>query len=354
MTDPYTFFHITTSRFEFRYNIHMTDPLFVLKEALAQVRSSDAVAVLTHNNPDPDAIAAGFGLGHIIHVLTGARVELFYGGIIGRANNRAMVETLQIPMVSATTLSLLKHRHICLVDTQPGMRNNVLPCDRVPLLVVDHHPLHEPQGKSLFMDHREIMGSSSTIVAEYLRLLDISIEAPMATALFYGIKTDTEGLARDCSETDRDMYLALYPQVNPEWLNQIENPDLPREYYRDIGEAVMSCRVTGELLVADLQDCFTPEMPAEMADFFLRMQNVTLTFVYGTYENTIHFSLRSSRKDIRLGRLALLLVEGIGSAGGHNRAAAGQIPYEPASVRIMMERLFHFFAVEPGQFTTIY
>ena len=332
----------------------MTHGVSILKEALEQVRPSDSVAILTHNNPDPDAIAAAFGLSHIIHVSTGAQVELFYGGIIGRANNRTMVDTLDIPLHSATTLSMLKHRHICLVDTQSGMKNNVLPCDRVPLLVVDHHPLHEPAGKCRFMDHRETVGSSSAIVAGYLHELELSIEPQMATALFYGIKTDTEGLARDCSDDDRDMYLKLHHLVNPEWLNRIENPDLPVEYYQDIGEAVMNCRVCEGLLIADVDNCFTPEMPAEMADFLLRMTGINLAFVYGSYEGTTHFSIRTSRSNIRLGRLALALVDGIGSAGGHNRAAGGQIPVSPEHIRIMLERFYHFFAVEPGQFSPIY
>lgn len=332
----------------------MEEPLQILSGALEQVRSSDTVAILTHNNPDPDAIAAAFGLGHLIHVNTGARVELFYGGIIGRANNRTMVDILQIPLKPATTLSMLKHRHICLVDTQAGMRNNILPCDRIPLLVVDHHPLHDPPGQFRYMDHRVTLGSSSAIVAEYLHHMQLSIEPALATALYYGIKTDTEGLSRDCSETDREMYFHLYPLVNPEWLNQIEHPDLPQEYYRDIGDAVLSSRTAGDLLISDLETCFTPEMPAEMADFLLRMAEIRVAFVYGTYDGTIHFSIRTSRSDIRLGRLALTLVDGIGSAGGHNRAAGGQIPFSSENLRKMLERFYHFFAVEPGQFNPIY
>lgn len=332
----------------------MTQSWNDLNETLDRIQPEDRVAILTHNNPDPDAIAAAFGLARLIEHLRGCRPELLYGGIVGRASNRSMVRLLDIPMCPIPLHDNLDFDHYCLVDTQPGMQNNMLPDDIVPLLVVDHHPLPNEAPAPIYFDHRTEVGSTSTMITQYLTSHDVSIDAKLATALFYGIKTDTEGLARDPGELDREMFFFLYSRIDPELLNRIETPDLAMEYYRDIGDAVLSCRVCDHVLIADLDDCFTPDMPAEMADFLLRMDGIEVAFVYGLFEGIVHFSLRTSLSALRLGRLALILVADIGTAGGHNRAAGGQIPYAPDHVRIMLERFYHFFAMEPGQFAMIY
>ncbi len=332
----------------------MTQSLDQLKHTIGRIQPEDRVAILTHNNPDPDAIAAAFGLARVIRQTQGANSQILYGGIVGRANNRAMVRHLEIPIQHITLHSQLDFDHYCLVDTQPGMQNNMLPDSIVPLLVVDHHPLPDEGAAPDYFDHRLELGSTSTIITQYLTSHDVEIDSRLATALFYGIKTDTEGLARDSGELDREMFFFLYPKIDPELLNRIENPDLSIEYYRDIGDAVLSCRVCDHVLIADLDDSSTPDMPAEMADFLLRMNGVEVAFVYGLYQGIVHFSLRTSLPALRLGRLALVLVNEIGTAGGHNRAAGGQIPYTPDNVRIMLERFYHFFAMEPGQFSMIY
>jgi hypothetical protein len=49
--------------------------------------------VLTHDNPDPDAIASAAGLGFLIERISGIPVTVAFGGIIGRAENRSLMES---------------------------------------------------------------------------------------------------------------------------------------------------------------------------------------------------------------------------------------------------------------------
>ncbi|NOZ12859.1 MAG: bifunctional oligoribonuclease/PAP phosphatase NrnA [Acidobacteria bacterium] len=325
-----------------------------LKQLLDTISPKDKICILTHNNPDPDALGAAFGLQKLFSHHSGINGDIVFNGIIGRMNNKQMVKLLEIPLRHLSAVNLDDYRHLCLVDSQPGMQNNSFPAGRPALIVVDHHPAGGKEFQCKFLDHRMNTGSTSTIIASYLRNFDIPVSQKLATALFYGIKTDTDGLARDSSNLDRELFFNLYPQIHPELLNQIETPDLPRKYYHDVGDAVLSGQVYEHILIADTDETFNPDMPAEMADFFLRMEGIEIVLVYGRYKNTLHFSLRTSMNGIRLGGLAILMVEGIGTAGGHTRAAGGQIPFSAANVRMMLERFYHFFAVEPGQFHPIY
>src|SRR5215208_2925344 len=47
--------------------------------------------IVTHDNPDPDSIAAAVALGHVLEECAGVETEVGYGGIIGRAENIAFV-----------------------------------------------------------------------------------------------------------------------------------------------------------------------------------------------------------------------------------------------------------------------
>lgn len=325
-----------------------------LKQLLADLSDKDRICILMHNNPDPDALGSAYGLQALFAHQCRAATDIVFNGIIGRMNNKLMVKLLDIPIRHFSAVNLDDYSHLCLVDSHPGMQNNIFPANRPALLVVDHHP---PEGNAFdcqFLDLRVDAGSTSTIVASYLINLDIPIPRQLATALFYGIQTDTDGLARDSSNLDREVFFSLYPNIHPELLNQIENPDLPRKYYHDVGDAVLSGLLSDHILVADTDQTFNPDMPAEMADFFLRMEGVEIVLVYGRYKDTLHFSLRTSMDAIQLGGLAILMVEGIGTAGGHTRAAGGQVPFTAENIRIMLERFYHFFAVEPGQFQPLY
>ena len=338
----------------FMYNERTMKQIDKLKKLLAGISDKDSICILMHNNPDPDALAAAYGLQALFAYQCKAVADIIFNGIIGRMNNRQMVKLLEIPIRHLSTVNLNDYRHICLVDSQPGMRNNSFPTGHPAFIVVDHHPAGDNKFQCEFLDHRMNTGSTSTIIASYLKEFNIPLSRKLATALFYGIKTDTDGLARDSSEKDRQLFFSLYPEIQPELLSQIENPDLPKKYYHDVGDAVLSGQVYEHILVADTDQTFNPDMPAEMADFFLRMEGVKIVLVHGQYKNTLHFSLRTSMDGIRLGGLAILMVEGIGTAGGHSRAAGGQIPYTSENLRIMLERFYHFFAVEPGQFQPLY
>ena len=97
--------------------------------------------VLTHDNPDPDALASAQILARILRQAFRQTVTVAYGGIIGRAENRELVKSLRLPFSHVRHLSFRKYRRFALVDTQPRSGNNQLPSRIVPDVVIDHHPV---------------------------------------------------------------------------------------------------------------------------------------------------------------------------------------------------------------------
>ena len=152
--------------------------------------------ILSHDNPDPDALVSAALLGVLLKRRFGARYTLGYAGIIGRAENREMVRSLRLRLSRLAHLSLSNYRHFALVDTQPGTGNNQLPEHIVPDIVIDHHPLRKKSTLAPLCDIRPQYGATASIVAEYYLAADLEPNREAATGLVYAIRTETRISAR--------------------------------------------------------------------------------------------------------------------------------------------------------------
>src|SRR6185503_13720178 len=116
-------------------------PPFDLERALAGLAGRRSLLIYTHDNPDPDALAAALGLQRLAEHELNIDTTLTYGGIVGRAQNRAMVENLKMPLTPVERIDLGQFDAIALVDSQPETGNNSLPPGHRIDVVIDHHPL---------------------------------------------------------------------------------------------------------------------------------------------------------------------------------------------------------------------
>src|SRR5262245_7428388 len=137
-----------------------------LLEALDRQRS---LVILPHDNPDPDALASAAAIKYLASTLLEKDAQIVLGGIVGRAENRAMLTYLNITLVPVGDVHLNGDTGVVLVDTQPGRSNNSLPEGVTPLAVIDHHPAYARYADVPFLDLRDQYGATSTILTEYIR-----------------------------------------------------------------------------------------------------------------------------------------------------------------------------------------
>ncbi len=298
----------------------------MINKLLEAVKSKRKVLIQTHNNPDPDTIAAAFALKNLLNVTLKKRVTIAYMGIIGRAENREMVKLCKIDMHLMSKLNVARYDYLIVVDTQPGAGNVYDVKERRPDAIIDHHNIRAASSCSAFQDIRVHYGSTSTIVAEYYKTLNIIPDTNTATALYYGIKTDTFGTGRGNTQADMDMISYVYPYVSPGKLTKIETPDLPRYYFKNIKKAIEQSVIIDTVLLCDLGEVRNADLIAEMSDFLLRMRDIKCTFVVGKIEDTCFFSLRYKTSKKSVGHIAISIVKGIGYGGGHMKSAGGQVP----------------------------
>jgi len=173
---------------------------------------------------------------------------------------------------------------------------------------------------------RSRYGATSTIVYEYLTQAGIEIDVQTATALLYGIRSDTNDLGRERTRADVDAFLALYPAVNLRALSLIRRGPLPREYFRVVSSALRDARTYGHAIVCSLGPVDNPDTIAEVADLLLRNEESSWAMVSGCNDGKVRFSLRASQADANAGAVARRMAGRRGGGGGHRMYAAGQVP----------------------------
>jgi nanoRNase/pAp phosphatase (c-di-AMP/oligoRNAs hydrolase) len=323
-----------------------------LEELFEALKGVDNLLILTHNNPDPDAIASAVALKFLLANKLGFESHISYGGIIGRAENKALIRCLGHPLRHLTNLSLDETIPIAFVDTQPGAGNNALPAGAAVAIVIDHHPWQEATSMAGFVDVRHKVGATSTILTEYLQAAGLEPTPLLATALFYGIKTDTRGLGRsNVCPADVAAYLYLQPRLEVEVFAEIEYAQVPVDYFRSFDTALRAVRTYNGVVIAHIGQTKYPDIAAETADFLLPLEGSRWVICTGVYEGVLILSVRTPRWQGEAGQLAQAIVGRDGVAGGHGVMAGGQVPLrgrDPAQVvQQLGQRALQYLKVTP-------
>jgi nanoRNase/pAp phosphatase (c-di-AMP/oligoRNAs hydrolase) len=310
-----------------------------LKRLYDTVSGAESVLILPHNDPDPDAIASALALRYVLEQRLSIKTIIAYKGIIGRAENRALVRYLGSPLRRLTAQDLRQPMPIALIDTQPGTGNNALPPNSTASIVIDHHPWHEATAAARFADIRTEVGATSTILTEYLQITGLEPAPPLATTLFYGIKTDTLGLGRGASPADARAYFYLQPRIDVEALVEIERAQVPPEYFKSLTATLQAARIYDGVVNSYMGQLKYPDLAAEMADLLLRLQGTQWAMCMGTYQDNLILAVRTRRPRGGAGQFMRSIVGGRGTAGGHGTMAGGQVPLQDQDPQELVTQL---------------
>lgn len=298
-----------------------------LDRLFSLAKGRKAALVLTHDNPDPDSLAAAWALIYVLEKKARVPGRIAYGGIIGRAENAAFVKVLKVPVVPVSQVVFDECDLFGLVDTQPSVGNHSLPPRFPAEIVIDHHPVREEELLAPYADVGGIYGATSTLLTEYLRAARLEPSAELATALYYGIKADTRNLERETADPDVDSYLWLFPRIDRTLLAQIEHPDVPARYFQLYHAAIERARVYTGAVVTDLGEVYSPDMVAEVAERLSFLDGAKWSLAAGSYRHQLYLSLRVSDRRMRAGKLIRdVCADFGGSAGGHGSMAGARIP----------------------------
>ena len=299
-----------------------------LRRFIEAARGKRKPLVHLQHNPDPDALASGVAIQYMLKRLMGLDTILTHTGQVGRSENRSMLRWLGIRIIPSYKVEYADYDLVAVVDTHPGSGTCRLPGGVVPDIVVDHHPMDEAmEGVAVpFLDTR--FGSTSTMVGWLMVENNIPASQRVATALVYGIKTDTLDLSRSENPYDERVYHEMYDRSDRQILRRIQRARLPQDYFQVLERGLRRARVTDFAVTTYLGKVEHSDAVAEMADLLFRLEGMRWAMVAGVKGPMMYLSIRAVRAEgVDAGRVASVISDG--SGGGHETFAAAQI-HRPA------------------------
>jgi nanoRNase/pAp phosphatase (c-di-AMP/oligoRNAs hydrolase) len=275
-------------------------------------------------NADPDAMASALALKRIL----AGRVDevgIAHVNEVSRPDNLAMIRLLRIPTKRYTPLLRAQYDKFALVDSQPHHHPDFRD---VPFsIVVDHHP--RVDGSPVRADFVDIIaeyGSNSTIFTEYLYNLNIRPGKLLATALLYGIKTDTQSFERDFHDMDMRAFRYLAKFYSRAILHKIIRSEFKLEWLAYFAQAFRKIKIFGNTIYIFMGKVESSDILVILADFFLRVHGLSSTIISGIFDDKLVVIFRGDGLRQDMGKYAQRLFREYGSAGGHRTMARAEIP----------------------------
>lgn len=290
------------------------------------------VAVLLQDDPDPDAIAGGLCFRNVIgRNRTSAPLVTF--GAVTRPENLEMLRLLDLAVDTIAPEALAAFDRVACIDVQPSVFGERLGLKEVDA-VIDHHP-EQPGYRAKYRDIRASYGATSTILTEYLRAAagdGEPVNQKQATALYYGIKSDTLFLDREACGADMEAFQFLYPRVNLNTLRRIEKPAIPKDALRVFGRALMKLELENGLSFAYLGEVEREDVIPQLAEMLLQVEGAEwavaagIAGAEGDPERRVIASVRNGGYLRSAGDVVKRVFGELGSAGGHRSMAKAVIP----------------------------
>jgi nanoRNase/pAp phosphatase (c-di-AMP/oligoRNAs hydrolase) len=282
---------------------------------------AERVLILLHNDPDPDAMASGIALRNVLRRNKNTAIIAALHGVT-RPENIRMVNLLDIHVETIKPEQVSEYDRVAMVDVQPhyfgGAINHVD-------LVIDHHP--EQSGYSaVYKDIRADYGSTSTILTEHLRAVDANISERTATAMLYAIKSDTLFFNRQANRVDIEAFSYLYPLADAALIRKMEGAEITMERLEYVLKAKLSGRMVEQVFCAFLGTSPREDFIPYVADFYLQLEDVKWTIVFGIVNDSLVMSVRNLGYTRNAGEFVRKYFADIGSAGGHRAMAKAVVP----------------------------
>lgn len=294
---------------------------------LCELEPYKKIVIQCHDNPDADALASGFGLYRYFHS-KGKNVSLIYSGSfrIQKSNLVLMIKELEIPVeyIKKDSFSLPgKDALLITADCQYGAGNvTKLPAENIA--VIDHHQQEINDIPLMLID--SMCGSCSTIIWRLLEQehFPVNQDEALATALYYGLYTDTNQLSEIYNPYDKDMRDEL--KFDKSTITRLRNCNFSLDELEIAGVALLRhiFNEANRYAVVKARPC-DPNILGLINDLILQVDKVDVSVVFSELTDGIKLSVRSCIKEVRANELAHFLTEGMGSGGGHTEKAGGFI-----------------------------
>jgi nanoRNase/pAp phosphatase (c-di-AMP/oligoRNAs hydrolase) len=291
-----------------------------LEEFLAVFDKEDTVLICIV--ADPDSMASALAIKRLLRYRV-KQITIAHPNDISRLNNLEMVDRLRIPLIKMGSVKMSDISKKIIIDSQP---------DHLPIFekitfdaIIDHHPLSR-EWEASYVDIRPDYGAASSMMVEYLRAAGIKPSVSLATALFYGIKVDTQDFEKEARLADGISFRYLFDIANRNLVRKFELTDLRRSELKYFSIALNELKYSKGKFYTHIGKVKNPDILVIIADFLNHVADIDWVLVSGIHSDNLVVIVRCDGYRKNAGHLAAGVFGHLGSAGGHKGAARAQVP----------------------------
>lgn len=302
---------------------------------LKQLLDYDNIIIQCHNTPDADALACGFVLLDFFRS-NDKNAMFIYGGQyeVKKSNLVMMMDELGIEAYHVkkqedlSRLLRLKENEIpdllLMVDCQ-RQGGNIQDFEAKEYAVIDHHELTKPQPP--LSEIRPELESCATLVWDMVSSqgVDINQDSRLATALYYGLMTDSGNFAQVAQDSlDSQMRDTL--NFDPHLINRFKSSNISQEDLKIAAVALLGAEYYSDhrYAIVKAEPC-DPNVLGIVSDIVVEVDNIECCLCYTMSDMGVKISVRSCINELKANELAAFICQDVGDGGGHVIKAGGFI-----------------------------
>jgi len=305
--------------------------------AAAAVENANSILIVTHVNPDGDAIGSLLGLGRALHECGKVVVYAVDEGGLDYLQFLPGAEDIQPKLASGEWDLMIS------VDASDQERSGLVGAygreHSKTVINLDHHATNTMFGDIQLVDPSAV--SATQVITEWLDTMSVTITQAVATALLTGLVTDTLGF-RTSNVTSSTLDTAHRLMQAGASLTEITERTLDNRSFKEVTlwkHALNSVQLhQGGVIIAEItQDDLKKSGISDVSDaglvgFLVKVNEAMIAAVFKEAEdNTVRLSLRS-KPGFDVAEVAF----GLGG-GGHKQASGATIEgsLEDAKKRVL-------------------
>lgn len=289
---------------------------------LIELLKGHKVYLQTHNFPDPDALASAYGMQVFLRA-HGVDSTICYAGEIEKNSTKKMLDVFHIDAIKMNDIQdMHEEDYIVTIDGQK-YNSNLTDFPGNEVACIDHHPTMIPCSYQ-YSDLR-ICGACASIVANYFKESETTLDVNTATALLYGIKMDTDSFNRGVTDFDIEMFSFLHKIADNQTIINLSHNNYEIQDLYAYGEAIRNIKIYDNVGFASISFDCPDALVAMISDFILGLDVVQFAVVYAARNGGFKFSVRNETEHYHAGTVTAKALEHIGNGGGHFAMAGGMV-----------------------------
>jgi nanoRNase/pAp phosphatase (c-di-AMP/oligoRNAs hydrolase) len=262
-------------------------------------------------SPDPDALAASYALKLICESFD-IKATIDSPAPPSLPQNIKLIKDLHLPIeFKSLEENVKKYDAYAVLDHQSVFEegiSGVIPC----AVHIDHH---KPAAEEIPVDFKILMeniGSTSSIIIFLIKELALRFDeqewVKAATALYYGIQTDTDNF-QQATPLDVEALAVIAAHADKAILNKINHLPFPKEAMAALNLALQNQVIYKEWLIAGIGYIEERQRDniAIIGDFLLKREDISTVVVFSIVEKdkglTLDASFRTRDEYLNLNRL---------------------------------------------------